>query len=160
MVKFNIYSYIIVTSFVSSISSLAYAVEFNTDMLDTEDTQNIDFSQFSQAGFIMPGIYHLTLKVNNESMGSAQDITVIAPQSQNNNLFDTVCVPVTILDRLGLTQDAIKLIKYRDEGKCLDLSPLEGASLNVDLSTLTLSILIPQSYLEYTDPSWVPPSRW
>lgn len=46
MVKFNIYSYIIVTSFVSSISSLAYAVEFNTDMLDTEDTQNIDFSQF------------------------------------------------------------------------------------------------------------------
>ncbi|AWS52884.1 MULTISPECIES: fimbria/pilus outer membrane usher protein [Providencia] len=160
MVKFNIYSYIIVTSFVSSISSLAYAVEFNTDMLDTEDTQNIDFSQFSQAGFIMPGIYHLTLKVNNESMGSAQDITVIAPQSQNNNLFDTVCVPVNILDRLGLTQDAIKLIKYRDEGKCLDLSPLEGASLNVDLSTLTLSILIPQSYLEYTDPSWVPPSRW
>ncbi|EPL9571917.1 FimD/PapC N-terminal domain-containing protein [Providencia rettgeri] len=93
MVKLNIYSYLIVTSFLSSISSIAYAVEFNTDMLDTEDTQNIDFSQFSQAGFIMPGTYHLTLKVNNESVGNAQDITVTAPQSQQSHLFSTVCVP-------------------------------------------------------------------
>lgn len=160
MAKFNFHSCIIVTSFLSSISSLAYAIEFNTDMLDTEDTQNIDFSQFSQVGFIMPGIYHLTIKVNNDQVGNAQNITVITSQSKQDTLFNIVCVPSNIVEHLGLKLDAIKLLQYQNNGKCVDLSVLEGASLNIDLSTLTLSILIPQSYLEYTDPSWIPPSRW
>ncbi|WP_435300891.1 FimD/PapC N-terminal domain-containing protein, partial [Escherichia coli] len=32
-----------------------YAVDFNTDVLDAEDRQNIDISRFSRAGYIMPG---------------------------------------------------------------------------------------------------------
>lgn len=160
MVKFNIFHYLIIISCLSGISTRVYAVEFNTDMLDTEDTKNIDFSQFSQAGFIMPGTYHLTLKVNNERLGNAQDITVGSSTSSENTLFDVICIPSNTLDKLGLKEDALSLVKYRNDGQCLDLSLLEGASLNVDLSTLTLSLLLPQSYLEYTDPTWVPPTRW
>ncbi|MFM5466164.1 FimD/PapC N-terminal domain-containing protein [Aeromonas simiae] len=33
------------------------AVEFNIDLLDSIDRENIDLSQFSQAGYIMPGTY-------------------------------------------------------------------------------------------------------
>ena len=40
----------------------AYAIDFNTDVLDAADRQNIDFSRFSRAGYIMPVSYtHLTL---------------------------------------------------------------------------------------------------
>ncbi|HHR5882522.1 TPA: fimbria/pilus outer membrane usher protein [Providencia alcalifaciens] len=160
MAKFNIFHQLIIISCLSSIPTVAFSVEFNTDMLDTKDTQNIDFSQFSQAGFVMPGNYHLTIKVNNERLGNARDITVGAPTSAEDSLFSVVCVPATITDQLGLKPEAIRLIKYRDSDQCIDLSALEGSTMSVDLSTLTLTILIPQSYLEYTDPSWVPPSRW
>lgn len=160
MDKFNIFTKLIFISFLSSVSTVAFSVEFNTDMLDTEDTQNIDFSQFSQAGFIMPGTYHLTLKINNERLGNAKDIIINASSSTNDNLFSLICIPADILMKLGLKPDAINLVKYRDNNQCIDLSALEGATLNIDLSTLTLSILIPQSYFEYTDPSWVPPARW
>ncbi|ELY7438054.1 hypothetical protein SNU51_004906, partial [Escherichia coli] len=30
----------------------AYAIDFNTDVLDAADRQNIDFSRFSRAGYI------------------------------------------------------------------------------------------------------------
>ncbi|MDD9338663.1 MAG: fimbria/pilus outer membrane usher protein [Providencia heimbachae] len=163
MVKFNIFTRLIFASFVSTLSTRAFSVEFNTDMLDTKDTkdtQNIDFSQFSQAGFIMPGTYHLTLKVNNERLGNAKDITVNSASSPSDTLFNLVCIPADVLMQLGLKPDAIKLVKYRNNDQCIDLSALEGSALNIDLSTLTLSILIPQSYIEYTDPSWVPPARW
>ena len=36
---------------------VAYAVEFNTDVLDAADRNNIDFSRFSQARFILHGQY-------------------------------------------------------------------------------------------------------
>ncbi|WP_201475411.1 FimD/PapC N-terminal domain-containing protein, partial [Escherichia coli] len=41
-----------------------YAVDFNTDVLDAEDRQNIDISRFSRAGYIMPGQYQMEIKVN------------------------------------------------------------------------------------------------
>ncbi|EOL9403852.1 FimD/PapC N-terminal domain-containing protein, partial [Escherichia coli] len=34
-------------------------VYFNTDVLDAADRQNIDFSRFSRAGYIMPGQYQM-----------------------------------------------------------------------------------------------------
>ncbi|MZQ67732.1 FimD/PapC N-terminal domain-containing protein, partial [Escherichia coli] len=52
------------TILLSLISAKAYSVEFNTDMLDAEDKNNIDFSKFSNAGYIMPGIYELYVNVN------------------------------------------------------------------------------------------------
>ncbi|BAN95408.1 hypothetical protein E05_06420 [Plautia stali symbiont] len=42
----------------------AGAVSFNTDILDLNDRQNIDLSQFAQAGYIMPGEYMIELRVN------------------------------------------------------------------------------------------------
>ncbi|MGU4684597.1 FimD/PapC N-terminal domain-containing protein, partial [Escherichia coli] len=41
----------------------AYAIDFNTDVLDAADRQNIDFSRFSRAGYIMPGQYQMEIKV-------------------------------------------------------------------------------------------------
>uniref|UniRef100_UPI001C8E1B1E FimD/PapC N-terminal domain-containing protein n=1 Tax=Yersinia enterocolitica TaxID=630 RepID=UPI001C8E1B1E len=46
----------------------AYAVEFNTDVLDAVDRQNIDISRFSQAGYIMPGQYQMEVTVNGQGI--------------------------------------------------------------------------------------------
>ncbi|EOL9404040.1 FimD/PapC N-terminal domain-containing protein, partial [Escherichia coli] len=46
----------------------AYAVDFNTDVLDAADRQNIDFSRFSRAGYIMPGQYQMEIRVNDQDI--------------------------------------------------------------------------------------------
>lgn len=52
---------------------LAYSVEFNTDVLDAEDKNNIDFSRFSSSNYILPGRYPLTLRLNDRDLS---DFTV------------------------------------------------------------------------------------
>ena len=54
-------SFLILTAILGFIP-VAHAVEFNTDILDAEDKSNIDLSRFSQAGYIMPGKYSLSIK--------------------------------------------------------------------------------------------------
>ena len=48
----------------------AYAVDFNTDVLDAADRQNIDFSRFSQAGYILPGQYQMEIMVNDQGIST------------------------------------------------------------------------------------------
>lgn len=48
----------------------ASAAEFNTDVLDAEDLQNIDISRFSVAGYVPPGDYVLTVWVNGLRLGA------------------------------------------------------------------------------------------
>jgi outer membrane usher protein FimD/PapC len=61
---------------------------------------------------------------------------------------------------LGLREDALKMIKWLDEGRCADFSALEGVVLRGDLSESSLQIVVPQAWLEYQDASWLPVSRW
>ncbi|SUC25177.1 Outer membrane usher protein papC precursor [Providencia rustigianii] len=58
--------------FISSAATATNYMEFNTDVLDLEDKNNIDLNQFSRAGYIMPGIYNFTLKVNNEQISDVE----------------------------------------------------------------------------------------
>lgn len=44
-------------------TSPVVAVEFNVDILDSEDRENIDLSRFSRAGYIMPGTYTLSMRL-------------------------------------------------------------------------------------------------
>ncbi len=44
----------------------AYAtdnIQFNTDVLDVRDRKNIDLSQFSRSGYIMPGTYDMVVHI-------------------------------------------------------------------------------------------------
>ncbi|WP_319950191.1 FimD/PapC N-terminal domain-containing protein, partial [Klebsiella pneumoniae] len=45
-------------------------------------------------------------------------------------------------------------------GQCLQPDQLEGMETQTDLSQSTLTVIIPQAYLEYSDEEWDPPSRW
>lgn len=61
----NIKKIRIFVALVISINSMCtHATEFNTDVLDAVDVENIDISQFSNVGYIMPGEYELSIIKN------------------------------------------------------------------------------------------------
>lgn len=137
-----------------------YAAEFNTDVLDAEDIQNVDMSQFSVAGYVPPGHYVLTVFVNGQRLGAPRDITVFEQNQSEQEIAQTICIPTALLDLLGLKESAIKKVTTVNEGQCLDLSQLKGSQVKVELPTLSLKVTIPQTWMEYRDPNWTPPALW
>lgn len=137
----------------------AYAVEFNVDLLDSEDKSNIDLSRFSQAGYIMPGTYSLGIRLNDHII-SDQEITFIENKDSEGNPVVQACLTKEQVGLLGLKDDALKQVKFDAQERCADFSNLDGIVLRGDLSESTLYAAVPQAWLEYQDSSWLPPSRW
>lgn len=134
----------------------AYATEFNIDVLDAEDIQNIDMSQFSIAGYVPPGDYVLTVFVNGQRLGAPRDITVLEQKTQTQ----AICIPADLLDSIGLKESVKPKVTVYPNSQCLDLSVLKGMQTVIDLPTLSLKITIPQLWMEYRDPYWTPPALW
>ncbi|MEY0589551.1 outer membrane usher protein [Providencia manganoxydans] len=132
-------------------------MEFNTEVLDLEDKNNIDLKQFSRAGYIMPGTYSFTLKVNGEQLS---EVSVPFYSPEDDPQASQACISTEIEEQLGLTSSAKKELTWWHDGECLALQSLPGMQVSGDLATSSLYVSIPQAYLEYTAPNWDPPSRW
>lgn len=132
-------------------------VQFNTDVLDVKERNNIDLSQFSKVGYVMPGKYQLILRINKTDIPD-QPIDFIAPD--NDPKGSLPCLTADTVKQLGLKESSLKVLKWWHNDQCLDLTSLEGVTATADLGTGTLYISIPQAYLEYTSENWDPPSRW
>lgn len=133
------------------------SIEFNTDVLDVKDLSRVDLSRFSQIGFIMPGEYLMTVRVNEIELPE-QRIRFLPPE--NNPKGSVPCVTPDILKQLDLKVSAIRKTVYWHQGQCLDLASLEGVEAHADLGDNSLYLNIPLTYLEYTSDEWDPPSRW
>lgn len=138
----------------------ASASEFNTDVLDAKDIQNIDMSQFSVAGYVPPGNYVLTVFVNGQRLGAPRDISIYEKKQTNQPQSQSVCIPTDMLNMLGLKNSAEKKVTTSHDDQCLNLSALTGIQTKVELSTLSLNVIIPQMWMEYRDPYWTPPALW
>lgn len=132
-------------------------VEFNTDVLDIKERNNVDLSQFSRAGYLMPGKYQLTLKVNKTDIPD-QTVEYFPPEDDPKG--SEVCLTAEHVLQIGLKESIVKGVSWWHNGQCLDLHSLEGMVARADLGTSTLYLSIPQAYLEYTAENWDPPSRW
>ncbi|MDZ7320050.1 fimbria/pilus outer membrane usher protein [Kosakonia sacchari] len=157
---YNILMFIISVFLLCCNTDEAYSVEFNTDFLDTEDKNNVDFSRFSEAGYIMPGQYTLSLVINGHAV---KDIDVTFLENEKNIDSDSSvepCLTDEMIPLLGLTPDAAKKVGTWHNGQCADFSALSGMWMRGDLASTTLNISIPQVWIEYQDPTWLPPSRW
>ena len=143
-----------------SISGTAFSagdVQFNTDILDLNDRSNIDLSQFSRSGFILPGSYPMAVQVNTQPLPE-QSIAFYPPEDDPKG--SQACLSPDLVAQLGLKQDQMAALMWWKGGECLDIRSLAGMGVTGDLSTSTLYISLPQAYLEYTAPNWDPPSRW
>lgn len=141
----------------------AKAIEFNINILDTEDRENIDLSRFSEKSYIMPGDYSLTLKINEHNVKDI-DVTFYERPEKITETVNTppveACLTTDHTEILGLKADAVEKLAWWHEGKCADFSNLPGTSTRGDLSESTLYVSVPQAWLEYQDTNWLPPSRW
>ncbi|SMB40797.1 putative outer membrane usher protein YfcU [Serratia proteamaculans] len=135
----------------------ADSIEFNTDVLDVKDRTAIDLSEFSRAGYMMPGQYALVLRLNKQELPE-QQITFLAPPDDAKG--SVPCLTPAMVDQLGLKASVQRNLAWWNQGQCLALDSLKGMQARADLGSGSLYLNVPQSYLEYTDENWDPPSRW
>lgn len=132
-------------------------IQFNTDVLDTQDKNNIDLSHFSRRGYVMPGEYTFTIMVNKEILREEQ-ISVYSAGEQGKDSL--ICLTPEQITRFNMKASVLQDLHWLRDGQCLDKSSLEGLEMRVDLAKDTLYLAIPQAWLEYAAPNWDPPSRW
>lgn len=141
-----------------------YAVDFNTDVLDAADRQNIDFSRFSQAGYIMPGQYQMGIMVNDQGISpSAFPVMFLEPPvsgTDGKKPLPQACLTPEMVSKMGLTEASQEKVTYWNDGQCADFSQLPGVEIRPNPAEGMLYINMPQAWLEYSDASWLPPSRW
>ena len=142
----------------------AYAVDFNTDVLDALDRENIDISRFSQAGYIMPGQYQMEVIVNGQGISpTAFPVTFLERPTQGtleDKPLPQACLTPEMIDRMGLTEVSQEKITYWNNEQCADLSLLPGVEIRPNTAQGILYVNMPQAWLEYSDASWLPPSQW
>ncbi|HDF2329241.1 TPA: fimbria/pilus outer membrane usher protein [Morganella morganii] len=131
--------------------------QFNTDLLNLEDKNNIDFNKFSNPGYIVPGIYTLDIKMNSESFPE-QKIPFYA--GKTDSAMSRICLSPDIVKTIGFKEEIIKKVTWWHDGECLNLDDLPGFTATGDLSSATLNLTVPQAYLEYRTENWDPPSLW
>ncbi|MDR0218425.1 MAG: outer membrane usher protein [Enterobacteriaceae bacterium] len=136
----------------------AKPLEFNTDALDINERSSINLDQFSRAGYIMPGNYTMAVKVNNYDLQDTYSVDFIAPADDPKG--SEACISPELVKQIALKPALVEKLKWLHNGKCLDLSSLPGMTARGELSTYTLYLTVPKTYLEYDSPDWDPPSRW
>ncbi|WP_438360787.1 FimD/PapC N-terminal domain-containing protein [Klebsiella grimontii] len=72
---------------VFSLSTSIYAIEFNTDMIDAEDRENVDLSQFEKKGYIPVGTYLVRVKINKNTLPRAYNLEWIKSDNENGSLL-------------------------------------------------------------------------
>ncbi|WP_447881787.1 outer membrane usher protein [Serratia fonticola] len=132
-------------------------IQFNTDVLDVNDRKNIDLSQFSRGGYIMPGTYGMVVHINKNDLPE-QPIPFYAPKEEPNG--SRACISKALANDLGFKEDVLKELTWWHDGECLDEGSVPGMEVRGDLATSALYLNIPQAFLEYSDENWDPPSRW
>jgi len=133
------------------------SVDFNTDVLDVKDRSNIDLNHFSRAGYLMPGKYQMTVRLNNAEFPERQ-LEFIVPEDDPDG--SSVCLTHEFVKEFGLKASQYADLTWWHNDQCLKLDSLKGMTVRPDLGSNTLYINLPQAYLEYTAENWDPPSRW
>ncbi|MDK7759543.1 fimbria/pilus outer membrane usher protein [Providencia rettgeri] len=134
------------------------AVDFNTDFLEADSTENVDFSKFSHANYIPPGNYSLDISVNKVKISMEQSIIFFTPNYDEK--ISLACITPELYEQLGLKPEWKNKVTWLLDGQCLDIRSVPEMRIQGDLAKNIVDISIPQAYMEYEDPNWDPPSRW
>ncbi|WP_323086983.1 FimD/PapC N-terminal domain-containing protein, partial [Providencia alcalifaciens] len=101
------------------------AVDFNINILNAEDRENINLAVFSQDLYIVPGIYPFKLSINNAYIPE-QKITVVSYEEKSQ-----ACLTDEIVEKFDLNSEAESVLQWNtiDDLECLDIASLEGMSV-------------------------------
>lgn len=138
------------------VSGVANAVEFNMDIIDAKDRDNIDLSQFSNPDFIAPGDYLTDITLNGRKLSGQYLIKFI----EENKGTSSLCITPEMVQLFALKTkigDELLLNKHQ---QCIELPESTDMNYRFDKANQNILFSIPQAWLEYDDPYWVPPAQW
>lgn len=138
-------------------TALANDVQFNTDILDVSDRENINLNNFAKPGYVTPGTYPLIIKLNRRDLPE-QNITFYS--SDANSEISEACLTQQLVEQFALKPERQKDLLWQRQGQCLDTRSIPGMSVAAQMRNQTLVIGIPVDWLEYQADNWEPPSRW
>ncbi|EAB9447522.1 fimbrial biogenesis outer membrane usher protein, partial [Salmonella enterica subsp. diarizonae] len=134
------------------------ATTFNSRFLDNPESTGFDLSSFSRDGSIAPGSYLLDIYLNNKIIRSRYFIRTVTPADGQTNF----CITPELIDMFALKKNALSHFSFipdADGGQCQNINTPDS-TLVYSPEDQTLSITLPQAWMKYQDPDWVPPSRW
>lgn len=133
-------------------------IQFNTQFLDIKEGAKINLGRFSRKGYVMPGRYTLTVLVNQTVV--SQDSAITYSALNDNPDESDPCLTPELVALFGLKPELVENLRWGQAGTCLEPHQVEGMAAQTDLGKSTLTVIIPQAWLEYADADWDPPSRW
>ncbi|OCZ67905.1 fimbrial protein [Achromobacter xylosoxidans] len=143
---------------ISSFMCAAQATEFSTGFLNTKDRNNIDLSIFSRDGYIAPGDYLLDI-YHNQRLIQSQTLVRAVPVIGDGTVF---CVTPAMVDLLSLKDEVraqLTQVQAARGGPCVNLDTPDSRVV-YDPERQSLTLTVPQAWLQYQDPDWIPPARW
>ncbi|MGF7481241.1 fimbria/pilus outer membrane usher protein [Providencia sp. SP181] len=152
--KMNKILFSIVLAF--SFSGMSNAVEFNMNIIDAKDRDNIDLSQFSNPDFIPAGEYLTDITLNGRKLAGQHLIKFIEENKDNS----TLCVTPEMVTLFALKKKVQEELLQNNNNQCVELSKKLDIHYRFDKENQNILFSIPQAWLEYDDPYWVPPSQW
>lgn len=129
------------------------AVEFNTKILEMATGNEVDLSRF-QTDDLPEGDYWVRFFLNSRPV--TKDILV---NFTRHNEHVEPCIPLSVIDALGLDKDARRNVLVWGDS-CADIASIgESSGYHYDEDAQTILLNIPQSYLAFNDPNWIPPAQ-
>lgn len=133
----------------------AYAVEFNKDLIEAEDRENVNLSQFETDGQLPVGKYSLSTLINNKRTPIHLDLQWVLIDN-----LTAVCVTPEQLTLLGFTDEIIEEAQQNLIDGCYPIEKEKQITTYLDKGKMQLSISAPQAWLKYKDANWTPPELW
>lgn len=153
LIKHTLYSACVT----ASLSTPLYALEFNTDMIDAEDRQNIDLSQFEKKGYIPVGTYLVRVKINKNTLPKAYSLEWIKADNESGS---QLCLTKDRLTEFGFADSFIEPLQALDQQGCLDFSHKPELIIRLDKANMELTLTVPQAWMKYQAKNWTPPEYW
>ncbi|HAB6342120.1 TPA_asm: fimbrial biogenesis outer membrane usher protein, partial [Salmonella enterica subsp. diarizonae] len=135
------------------------ATEFNASLLDSGNLSNVDLTAFSREGYVAPGNYILDIWLNDQTVREQYPVRVVPAAGRDAAV---ICVTTDMVAMLGLKDKIIhglKPVTGIPDGQCLELRSADS-QVRYSAEKQRLTFIIPQAWMRYQDPDWVPPSRW
>lgn len=133
---------------------------FNTHALEIDNPGQpvADLSAFAESDGQLPGTYRVTVYVNSEKQGEAQDIAFVAGPDKKL----TAQITPAMLKAWGVKTDVFPALAALPPDKPLDdigrYIPMAATDLR--FSKLQLNVSIPQAAMNASARGWVDPSGW
>ena len=149
----HIFLLVAYSQYASAEQDTSAAIEFDPQFFSG---QKINMERFNHPGGIAPGMYNLTININNEYIGSVP-VQIDSGEAVNENI---VCANPKLIELINSKIKA-KIDASESVNGCISLKKLISyIDCSIDMPNLSIEINIPQIFLNTRSRGYTNPSSW